>query len=80
MEADYATQRSGLLDAGNRQKTSAQNVYSFSGFGRSSAAANKMADIQSSTDQAVENARLAMEAEITRKQMELAGADSDALK
>jgi hypothetical protein len=37
----YESQRARAREAGEKQRTAAQSVYSFSGFGRSTAAANK---------------------------------------
>ena len=60
-------------------KTAAQNVYSFSGFGRSSAAANKQAEIQDSTNQAIQALNKQKLAEIELKRAELEWADGDEL-
>lgn len=58
---------------------SAQNVYSFSGFGRSSAAANKQAEIQDSTNRAIQALNQQKLAEIELKRAELEWADGDEL-
>lgn len=58
---------------------SAQNVYSFSGFGRSSAAANKAAEIQDSTNRAIQALNQQKLAEIELKRAELEWADGDEL-
>ena len=79
-QAEYEKQQADLLAAGTREKESAQWVYSFSGFGRSTVAADKMVEIQKNTDTAIQNANLAMQAEIALKQAELEWADSDTLK
>ena len=59
--------------------TAAQNVYSFSGFGRSSAAANKQAEIQDSTNRAIQALNQQKLAEIELKRAELEWADGDEL-
>lgn len=59
--------------------TAAQNVYSFSGFGRSSAAANKAAEIQDSTNRAIQALNQQKLAEIELKRAELEWADGDEL-
>ena len=59
--------------------TAAQNVYSFSGFGRSSAAANKAAEIQESTNNAIQALNQQKLAEIELKRAELEWADGDEL-
>ena len=58
---------------------SAQNVYSFSGFGRSSAAANKAAEIQDTTNRAIQALNQQKLAEIELKRAELEWADGDEL-
>lgn len=58
---------------------SAQNVYSFSGFGRSSAAANKAAEIQDTTNRAIQALNQQKLAEIELKRAELEWADWDEL-
>ena len=63
----------------NASKTAAQNVYSFSGFGRSSAAANKQAEIQESTNSAIQALNQQKLAEIELKRAELEWADGDEL-
>lgn len=80
MEAQYANQRGELLESGNRQKDAAQGVLSFSGFGRSTAAADQMVQIQKDTDNAINALNSAKEAEIARKRAELAGADGEQLQ
>ena len=60
-------------------KSAAQNVYSFSGFGRSSAAANKAAEIQDSTNRAIQALNQQKLAEIELKRAELEWADGDEL-
>lgn len=79
LEAQYANQRGELLESGTRQKEAAQGVLSFSGFGRSTAAADTMVRIQKDTDNAVNALNAAMQAEIARKEAELAGADGEQL-
>ena len=60
-------------------KSAAQNVYSFSGFGRSSAAANKQAEIQDSTNRAIQALNQQKLAEIDLKRAEVEWADGDEL-
>lgn len=79
LDQQYGVQRDELLASGERQKTSAQNVYSFSWFGRSSAAANKMADIQKWVDWSIASLNAAKEAAIAAKRAELEWADSETL-
>lgn len=79
LEAQYWSQREELLASGERQRSAAQNVYSFSGFGRSTAAADKMAEIQKWTDSAINSLNAAKEAAIAAKRAELAWADSETL-
>lgn len=77
------SQYSGLIDQQRQgweaSKTAAQNVYSFSGFGRSSAAANKQAEIQDSTNRAIQALNQQKLAEIELKRAELEWADGDEL-
>jgi len=79
LEQQYWSQKEELLSGAERQKQSAQWVYSFSWFGRSTAAADKMVEIQKSTDNAINTMNAAKEAAIIAKQAELAGADSASL-
>ena len=77
------SQYSGLINQQTKMweasKTAAQNVYSFSGFGRSSAAANKQAEIQESTNNAIQALNQQKLAEIELKRAELEWADGDEL-
>ena len=77
------SQYSGLIDQQRQwwqaSMTAAQNVYSFSGFGRSSAAANKQAEIQDSTNRAIQALNQQKLAEIELKRAELEWADGDEL-
>lgn len=77
------SQYSGLIDQQRQwwqaSMTAAQNVYSFSGFGRSSAAANKAAEIQDSTNRAIQALNQQKLAEIELKRAELEWADGDEL-
>lgn len=79
LDQQYGVQRDELLASGERQRTAAQNVYSFSWFGRSSAAANKMADIQQWVDWSIASLNAAKEAAIAAKKAELEWADSETL-
>lgn len=79
LEAQYESSKQELLASWARQKDAAQQVFSFSGFGRSSDAAQTAVDIQQKTDSAINNLNLAMQAEIALKEAELAGSDSDTL-
>lgn len=79
LEAQYESSRQELLASGARQKEAAQQVFSFSWFGRSSDAAQTAVDIQQKTDGAINNLNLAMQAEIALKEAELAGSDGDTL-
>jgi len=79
LEAQYESSRQELLESGKRQKDAAQQVFSFSWFGRSSDAAQTAVDIQQKTDGAINNLNLAMQAEIALKEAELAGSDGDTL-
>lgn len=79
LEAQYESSRQELLASGARQKDAAQQVFSFSWFGRSSDAAQTAVDIQQKTDGAINNLNLAMQAEIALKEAELAGSDGDTL-
>lgn len=80
LEAQYGLRKDELLQSANRQKESAQGVLSFSGFGRSTAAADTMVQIQKDADNAINAMNAAMQAEIARKEAELAGADGEALQ
>ena len=79
LEAQYESSRQELLASWARQKDAAQQVFSFSGFGRSSDAADTAVQIQQKTDSAINNLNLAMQAEIALKEAELAGSDGDTL-
>ena len=63
-----------------KQQDAAQRVLSFSWFGRSTAAAGQMADIQANTNQAINMANAANAAEIAKYKAELEWADSDTLQ
>lgn len=79
LEAQYESSRQELLASWARQKDAAQQVFSFSGFGRSSDAADTAVQIQQKTDSAINNLNMAMQAEIALKEAELAGSDGDTL-
>ncbi len=80
---NLTTQYNSLISDQTKQweasKTAAQNVYSFSGFGRSSAAANKQAEIQDTTNKAIQALNQQKLAEIELKRAELEWADGDEL-
>lgn len=79
LDSEYGNLISQQTSMWNASKTAAQNVYSFSGFGRSSAAANKQAEIQESTNSAIQALNKQKLAEIELKRAELEWADGDEL-
>ena len=79
LDQQYGVQRDELLASWDRQRSAAQNVYSFSWFGRSTAAANKMTEIQKWIDWSIESLNAAKEAAIAAKKAELEWADSETL-
>jgi len=79
LDQQYWVQKDELIASWERQRSAAQNIYSFSWFWRSSVAANKMADIQEWIDWAIIALNNAKEIEIARKRAELEGADSETL-
>ena len=79
LDQQYGVQRDELLASWDRQRSAAQNVYSFSWFGRSTAAANKMTEIQKWIDWSISSLNAAKEAAIAAKKAELEWADSETL-
>ena len=79
LDQQYGVQRDELLASWDRQRSAAQNVYSFSWFGRSTVAANKMTEIQKWIDWSISSLNAAKEAAIAAKKAELEWADSETL-
>jgi nitroreductase len=80
LDAQYATDSSRLQSQGKDQQKASQWVYSFSGFGRSTAAAQDMERIQGNTNAAINQLDLARQTAIALKDAELRWADSAELQ
>lgn len=79
-QAAFEANKTALEQSWAKELSAAQNIYSFSWFGRSTAAADKASEIQAKTNAAVNNARLSMEAQVALKNAELRWASAEELK
>ena len=79
-EEEYAQKIADTKTQGEEQKGAAQTVYSFSGFGRSTKAADTAVEIEKATGSAINQLNMAKEKEIAMENARLQGTNPKALE